>query len=119
MQIFAQTRTFSSSGTFTYTVPPGVTSLKIDAWGAGGSGGSLISGGGASIGGAHSYGQISVTTGQKLTVQVGKGGVASLTANAPASQGGNSYVALGNTTYYVLAEGGRGAPNDSNIIQMG
>ena len=38
---FAQTQTFNSSGTF--TVPAGVTSIVVEAWGAGGGGSTITS----------------------------------------------------------------------------
>ena len=63
------------------TVPAGVTSMTIEAWGAGGGGGSNDKGwdgvpGGGSGGGGGSYCKaiVSVTAGSVLSVQVGAGG---------------------------------------------
>ena len=60
----------------TYTVPAGVTSIFVKAWGGGGGGGSK---GGWNFGypgggGGYSEGTIAVTPGQVLTVIVGAGG---------------------------------------------
>ena len=75
--IFGQTtETFTSSGSF--KVPAGVTSLKVEAWGAGGAGGAATinkySGGGGG-GGAYSIiNTVEVTAGQIINYTVGSGG---------------------------------------------
>ena len=54
--IFGQT-TYSNSGTFYYTVPAGVTKIKVECWGAGGAGGgnpyTSDGGGGGGAGTTH------------------------------------------------------------------
>ncbi|MBK6903467.1 MAG: HYR domain-containing protein [Saprospirales bacterium] len=91
--ILAQTQTFSSSGTF--TVPAGVTSITVQAWGGGGGGGQSAGnrarGGGG--GGAFTGGTLSVSPGDVLTITVGGGGPAG-------SNGGNSSVGA------IVANGG-------------
>jgi hypothetical protein len=78
----AQSLTFNSSGTF--IVPPGVTSITVQAWGAGGgSAGGGIGGRAGGGGGAFATKIIAVTPGTSYTVTVGSGG-------APGSSGGNS-----------------------------
>ena len=70
-----QITTFSFTGGLqTYTVPAGVTSLTVSAWGAqGGSG--AIGGGGVAGGvgglGAYATGTLAVTPGQVLNIFVG------------------------------------------------
>ena len=54
-----------------YTVPAGITTLKISMWGAGGGSGG---GGGAGGAGAYVQGYLTVTPGQVLTMIVGTGG---------------------------------------------
>lgn len=61
---------FTSSGTF--TVPGGVTSVRVLCVGGGGGGGSGHQGGGGS--GYVSTGTVAVTPGQNFTVTVGQGG---------------------------------------------
>ena len=80
--LHAQSLTFNSSGTF--IVPPGVTSITVQAWGAGGGGASGGTGNRAGGGGgAFATKIIAVTPGTSYTVTVGSGG-------APGSTGGNS-----------------------------
>ena len=61
---FAQSQTFNSSGTF--TVPAGVSSIVVEAWGAGGGGSTITSSrrrGGGGGGGAYARSIIAVTPG--------------------------------------------------------
>src|SRR4249919_2392112 len=70
--------TITASGSF--TVPAGVTSLKIEAWGTGGSGGGAtgtgllgltIAGGGGGGGGAYNVSTLGVSGGQVYTITIG------------------------------------------------
>ena len=75
---FGQTQTFNYTGSNqTFTVPVGVTSVTVSAWGGGGcsgqNSGGLARGGGG--GGAFTRGTIPVTPGGQLTVVVGAGGI--------------------------------------------
>ncbi len=75
--------TFPNPGTFTYTVPPNVTQITVDLWGAGGGGGGGVPsniicnshGGGGGGSGGFVRGVLSVTPGQTFTVTVGNMGV--------------------------------------------
>lgn len=90
-------QTFNSTGTF--TVPAGVTQVTVEAWGAGGRGGSRSGSPGASGGGgggAYSKKIITVVAGSTYSVEVGAGS----NTNAP---GGDSYF-WNNST--ILAKGG-------------
>lgn len=98
----------------TCTVPLGVTSIDVKAWGAGGSAGpwgngSAARGGGG--GGSFCGGTISVTPGEQLAVTVGVGGV--VTSDTVAQDGGQSgvaaVVALGGTKGDFAAGGSGGA----------
>lgn len=84
--------TYNYTGaTQTFTVPCGVTSLNIKAWGAGGSGGGQDTYAGA-IGGGGAYitSTITVTPGQVLTIIVGGGalGGTNCASSAPGGAGG-------------------------------
>ncbi|HOM91004.1 MAG TPA: hypothetical protein PKW65_09780, partial [Bacteroidia bacterium] len=76
----AQTQTFTSSGTF--TVPAGVTTVQVEAWGGGGAGGGVASGflppnraGGGGGGGAYLKNtSVTVIPGSTVTITVGAGG---------------------------------------------
>ena len=90
---------YNTSGTF--TVPAGVTSLQVEAWGGGGKGGKKISGNGAyggGGGGAYAKKLITVTPGTTYTVSVGIGSINQTTTAASDSW-------FDNTTL-ILAKGG-------------
>jgi hypothetical protein len=70
--LIAQTTTFNYTGAFqTYTVPPGITSVRIESWGA--AGGDASSQAGIARGGKGGYaaGDLAVTPGQTLYIYVG------------------------------------------------
>ena len=64
-------RIYAAAGNYTFSVPSGVSSITVKAWGAGG-------GGGWSSGGAGGYATrtITVTPSQNIDVMVGGGGLA-------------------------------------------
>ena len=102
---------FTSSGTF--TVPSGITSLKVVALGGGGGGGhnsativTQNSGGGGG-GGGMCISSLSVTAGESLTVTVGSGG------SAGGGNGGNSQV-LRSSSLLIGGGGGSGGAQGSN-----
>ena len=68
-------QTYSTSGSFGFTVPVGITSLTVEVVGAGGSGGGNGSGGGG--GGGYAIGVYSVVPGATHTINVGSGGLGS------------------------------------------
>lgn len=79
LQVLSTCSTFTPlAANQTFTVPAGVTSIVVKAWGAGGGGRCGHNGGGAGSqgggGGAFAQGIIPVTPGQNLTVVVGTGG---------------------------------------------
>jgi hypothetical protein len=73
---------YVSDNTQTFTVPAGVTSLKVKMWGPGGGTGNYSNSGGGGAGG-FSTGLLSVTPGEQLILVVGSGG------KKPASSSGN------------------------------
>jgi len=95
----AQT-TFNYTGSMqTYTVPAGVTSIQIEAYGAqGGDAASHVGGFGASM-----QGEFTVTPGQVLDILVGGKPAAS-----NGGGGGTFVVDQGTTTPYIIAGGGGG-----------
>jgi hypothetical protein len=100
---------FTSNGTF--TVPAGVTSIVVEAWGAGGAGGGVngsrsdtrIGGGGG--GGAYVKKELSVTPGEVLTLTVGVGGFTTST-NSNGPDGDPSFI--DEYRNEVFAAGGNG-----------
>lgn len=100
------TMTFNYTGTIeTFTVPAGVTSITVEAYGAQGGGGSNNGGRGAYI-----KGDIAVTPGQQLQILVGQQGQ----ANYGYGGGGGSFVASG-TIPLIVAGGGGGAEHNNNF----
>jgi hypothetical protein len=95
------------SGSF--TVPAGVTCLKVEAWGAGGGGSSIQQNnreGGGGGGGAYACGIVTVTPGSTYVVSVGSGGAANING------GYSSFLT-------ILAAGGRGGVNNSTTPGIG
>jgi hypothetical protein len=103
---------FTSQGTATYTVPSGVTSVTVKAWGGGGGGGGGGSTGigGTGGGGGYATSTYTVTPGNTLTVYVGGGGSGgAYSSNAGGGGGGGGYSSVyANSTPIVIAAGGGG-----------
>jgi hypothetical protein len=112
-----QTAYYILNGTYTYTVPPNVSKLKISLWGGGGSGGSTSttsasgSGGG---GGGHGQGIYAVTGGATYTLIVGQG--------APRPAKGNNNGTTGGTSSFgslISATGGSGGDGVTSGFGIG
>lgn len=100
---------WQTAGTFSWTVPAGVTKLYVEAWGGGGGGGYANStrhgGGGGAGGGAIKL--WSVTPGDSVTIVVGSAGQGALgPTDANGADGGNSTVTIGATS--ISGNGGKG-----------
>ena len=102
---------YTTAGTYSYTVPAGVTSIDLLAAGGGGSGGGAYfsftaggAGGGGGGGQVQNLTSVSVTPGQVLTIVVGAGGQS--TAGNAGNVGGNTTI-MG-TGVSVTARGGAG-----------
>jgi len=118
-EVGADTQSFTTSGTFNFTVPAGVSQITVAAWGGGGAGGGSNNytdcegvGGAGGGGGAYANSTLNVTPGQTLQVVVGAGGTGVSGANGTA--GGPSFV--GNDTnpanaFVRAASGSGGAAN--------
>ncbi|MBI2375934.1 MAG: choice-of-anchor D domain-containing protein [Deltaproteobacteria bacterium] len=100
---------FDSPGEHAYTVPPGVTELRVRAWGGGGQGGNQdgATGGGGGFVGAR----VVVTPGESLDVWVAEGG--GLLATSLGNGGGATYLRRG-ATELIVAAGGGGGGSDGN-----
>ncbi|PZX94443.1 hypothetical protein DOS84_07430, partial [Flavobacterium aquariorum] len=112
--VFAQTTVdLTTPGSATWTVPCGVTSLTVEAWGGGGAGGAatiIPSGGSGGGAGGYSTSVITVTSGQIINYTIGSGGIGG-TGN-----GGDG----GTTTILALtANGGSGGGQDMGAFGVG
>ena len=100
----AQTATLNAGSLGPWTVPAGVTSINIQAWGGGGAGGGSNSnndgGSGGGGGGYTALNGISVTPGQNITYIIGDGGTGSTNANGTAG--------TATTILSLVANGGGG-----------
>ena len=121
-------RRIGSGGT-TWTVPSGVTKIRVTSIGAGGGGGrysSTYHGSGGGAGGSFSSGEFNVTAGQTLNISVGKSG-----HGISRNEGGGTGVAGqqtivemtapdgGSGALYVQAPGGAGGPPTSGQANAG
>ncbi len=96
---------YNSAGNFNYSVPSGVTLLKVECWGAGGGGSKITSSngaGGGGGGGAFASSIISVSQ-SSYSLTVGAGG-------ATNTKGGDSYF---NSTDIIALGGNGGSPNSN------
>lgn len=115
---FAQTTTsITTSGSGTFTVPCGVTSLTVEAWGGGGAGGGSSNnsfGGGAGGGsGAYVKGTYTVTPGTVIPYYVGNGGT-----GITNSDGGDAE-ATTITSLGISSGGGKGGKKNSGAVGAG
>ncbi len=105
------TQTITDTGSGSFTVPTGVTSLRVEAWGGGGRGSTRSSNGvgGGGGGGAYSASVLSVTSGS-ISYSVGAG-------STTTSAGGDTWFDDTNT---LLAKGGNSvADNTTNGVTGG
>ncbi len=104
-----------SGGLQRWTVPPGVTTVSIEAWGAQGGGSPTTGGCNCSLpGGRGAYvrGTFSVTPGSVLDLLVGQVGGSSGGAHGNENGGGGgTFVVLNPRTPLVIAGGGGGGPS--------
>lgn len=105
--------TFTTSGSHSFTVPSGVTSLKVECWGGGGGG----QGGSGAGGGGGEYAAESalvVTSGHTYTFTVGAGGAGGPSGvGGPGSNGGTTSFAGDAKT--VTAHGGQGSASATTV----
>lgn len=102
------TKIYTATGSGSFTIPTGVTSITIEAWGGGGKGGARTSNGpaGGGAGGAYSKHTMTVTSGTTYSLNVGVG--SSSTATTTTSDSWFS------STSTMIAKGGASVTNDNN-----
>lgn len=96
-----------------WTVPAGAASINYLAVGAGGGGGGWRHAGGGGAGAALQKTNLTVTSGEKLTVSVGAGGLAG--AGKSGSNGGASVITGGAFTETAIGGGGGGAGGSAGL----
>lgn len=110
--------------TSTWTCPAGVTSIQVEAWGAGGGGGGSTntagrSGGGGGGGSYVKNGSVTVTPGTTYTVKIGVGGLAGGTGNATAFGMAGGFSSFTTGSQSVIASGGTGASGGTTAVTQG
>jgi len=100
---------FTTSGTFTFVVPTGISLLSVELYGAGG-GGTIArcTGGSGGGGGAYTSIILSVQAGQTLTISVGAGGAPAASTSVAGNNGGDTAVLSSNGNVFAVAHGGTG-----------
>lgn len=111
------TNTYSPNGTYSFTVPAGVTTITFEGWGGGGKGGSRVSSAGAAGGGAsgcYVKHQFTVVPGQSYQIIVGAG-------SSTTAAGADTTIALSTTptTYVAVAKGGASVANNTTTGATG
>lgn len=127
-------QSWTTPGTFSWTIPAGVTSVKVYGVAGGGGGGAAraavasgrgepggfgaASGGGGAGGQAGSAINVPVATGNVATIVVGAGGTAGTNLSETGGTGGATTFTYASTVYLALAGGYGGFPdcNQANSI---
>lgn len=122
--VASTTTVYSSTGSGTFNVPSGVTSITVKVWGAGGGGGGggSASSGGAGGGGGYATAVLTVTPLESLNVYVGSGGGAG-TGRSDSGDGGggggHSEINRGGTNLIIASGGGGGGGGDNSSATAG
>jgi len=111
---------FNTTGSGMFTVPDGVTSIKVEVWGAGGGGGGSSTsnkGGSGGGGGAYCVNTSTVTPGQAINYTVGTGGAGGNVGTG--TSGGSSSVSSTGGFTTLTANGGTGGRGNSGTAGTG
>jgi hypothetical protein len=117
-KVSAQVPPYLAPGTYTYTVPAGVTQIKASLWGAGGAGSAMINSGAVRTGmgaggGGYAEVYIPVTAGQTYEIVVGSGSTNPKTTTAT----NTSIRRLSDNAMLAVATGGQNGNN--NFYEVG
>ena len=106
----------TTHGTYTFTVPAGVTAVLVEAWGAGGGGGwppinnlQFAFNGGGGGGGAYVRAVIPVSPGDTYNIVVGEGGLGGVLALHDVTAGGDTTFGDATSGDLIISAGGGGA----------
>jgi hypothetical protein len=99
----------TSTGSGSWTVPTGVTSVQVELWGGGGAGGGYVGGG---AGAYVKETSLSVTPGSTITYVVASGGTG---ANGGTAAGGTGYQS-GGTGWTGYGSGGGGGGSSAVVV---
>lgn len=120
---FGQSQTFNYTGSAqTFTVPAGVTSVTVAAWGGGGGGGGSNSnnnGGSGGGGGGYCLRTYTVVAGQQINISVGSAGSAGASNAGTGGTGGTTSVTSSGGFTTLTASGGTGGAGNKGTIGTG
>lgn len=108
---------YATAGTYTFTVPTGMTTLDLLVVGGGGSGGYITTQANIAVRGGGGAGQVvrnttyAVTAGETLTIVIGAGGTSTTTSG---SSGASSTITRSSTGITTTAIGGNAAGTSIN-----
>jgi hypothetical protein len=108
---FSNVLVYSAAGSFSWTVPTGVTKVLVECWG-GGASGTYYTGSYAGSAGGYGKGIYTVTSGQIINITVGAGGVP--TSNMHNAGGSSSFGIFITSTGGGAAGAGSSEPGNSN-----
>ena len=111
---------FSANGTF--TIPTGITALKVTVIGGGGGGGGAanVQGCGGGGGGTAISFLTGLTSGNTLSVTIGGGGSGGASANGTGGTGGTTSLASGTQSISTIsATGGSGGGGYAGVVGVG
>lgn len=100
-----------------YTVPSGVTQVKVWAIGAGGGGGGAGGAGGGGGAGGVAYKTWTVSSGNTITYSIGNGGAGGFGSGQSGATGGNTTVTISGVT--ITGNGGGGGRGDNATASVG
>ncbi len=109
-------QSYTGAGTSTFTVPPGVYRLDIEAWAPGGGGGGCSNAngcGGGGGGGEYRRNVFSVTPGDTITINLGAAGAGVLEGNG--TNAGDTVITDGATTFLHCVGGKGGVAGNSTL----
>jgi hypothetical protein len=104
-------RSVAYTSSTSFTVPSGVTKIQADV--IGGGGGTATASNVGAGGGGRAVGELSVTPGESLTINVGTGGAGGQSYGSTGQTGGTSSIVRSGTTL-ISATGGSGAGSNGN-----
>lgn len=136
LSIFKSPKEFTVPGAHSWTVPPGITNICVELWGAGGNGGSITvftagQGGAGGGSGAYGYECITVVPGTNYTLVVGAAGGDSINGfssfsnlfKAQAGKNANGLVpgagGTANTSYSLTGVTGELSPQGNTGVGVG
>lgn len=115
-------RLYNTVGTFSWTVPAGVTAVKFTGWGSGGGGRGGVSLGRGGMGGGSGERRViasqAVTPGEVWTITLTAGGNGSTYNTNDGTAGGDTTLKNPANTTVILAKGG-GKPSTASTVGVG